>query len=155
MSSAVLQGESSAKYFLSDTLFQDFAITTTVRLQTREATLFSVVSPYGLNQFGMQLTYTIHNSKPSTAVSVYYTPNSRSKRRAELLAVFYLPDITNQWTILGIKVKGSEVDLYRDCELVESKTTPQRDQLMFERGSTLYLARDGKPSSDFKFVVCY
>lgn len=152
-SRASLYGKSSAEYFKQDSLYKDFAITTTLRLRSASATLFAVVAPYGINQFGVDLANTVRNSKALTAITIYYTSDtSRNKQRSDVLAVFYLPDISNKWTVLGIKVQGSTIDLYRDCELVESKATVQRDQLVFRRGSTLYLASNNQNN---KFVVSF
>lgn len=152
-SRASIYGKSSAEYFKKDSLYKDFAITTTLRLRAESATLFAVVNPYGINQFGIDLANTVRNSKTQTAVTIYYTSDtSRNKQRSDVLAVFYLPDISHKWTVLGIKVQGSSVELYMDCELVERKATLQRDKLVFNRGSTLYLASNNQIN---KFEVSF
>lgn len=150
--SSILQGVPTASYFPQDTLYQDFSITASFKLVSQEASLFAVLDSNGINQFGVHLATAFQDSKQKTAVTIYYTPNSSSKRRAEPLSIFYVPDVRNQWTVLGIKVRGSEVQLYKDCELIQTITTHSRQTITFERGSTLYLGGQGTDESK-RFVV--
>lgn len=131
--------DTAAKYFGSKVV-RDFGIKVFMKMESDSAALFSISNPYGI----MQLSVVIdHVTGSQTRVNIFYTPDSRNKRRSESLTTLHMPDIKNKWAIIGIKVEGREVTLYKDCVKVDSKEIMSRDALEVEQGSTLYVGSTG------------
>lgn len=149
--------EPAAKYFGDSEIkdFKDFGISVIMQMRTTEAWLFSVENPYTISILGVHLKL-IENSQ--TRMTIFYTPNSRNRRSAETLVDLAMPDVTNQWTKLGILVEGNTVSLYQNCKLVDSKTLKDRkarESLVFEEGSQLLVGSSSSGRGSKNFEVCF
>lgn len=136
----------AAKYFDSEIL-EDFGISTVIKMRSDTGYLFSVVSPNNILQLGAVIS-PLRDSMAQ--MTVFYTSDSRTKRRSDTLAVFNMPAVKNKWTKLGIEVEGQVVTLYQNCKEVASKSTPSRDPLVIEEGSTLFIGSSTSSTSKFE-----
>lgn len=139
--SAKLTPKPASAYFRGDTVYEDFAITLTFRLKSREGVLFAVTNTYGTV---MQLAVKIerHLSPGFHNLALYYTPHSQDRRRSVRIADFVVSGLERKWVRIGIKVKGDTVSLYKNCEYVSSEMV-DRSRLMFEPGSSLFIGYGG------------
>ena len=154
LSDAKLKSKTAAVYFRGDTLYEDFAITLTFKIKSRDGVLFAVVNPYGQI---MQLAVKIepHITPNYHNLVLYYTPDSRVKQRSERLANFVVSGLENRWVKIGLKIKGDTVSLYKNCEFVNTETVDRsRSRLVFEPGSSLYIGYGG-PVIGGRFVVSH
>ena len=143
--------EPAAKYF-GNSIIKDFGISIIMQMRSSDATLFSVVNPYEIIQLGLYFQK-IENFQ--TRVTIFYTPDSRNSDSTDKLAEMVMPDITNQWTKVAIKVEGKKAMLYHDCKLVDSTSVKMRDSLVVEQGSTLRFGKtSGRQPQFFNVSSC-
>ena len=142
----------AARAFFKEKLYDNFAITITLRPSRREGgILFVVKNPYEtIVEFGVEIS-PLPNNKQSLVL--YYTQNSRYARTSVKIADFSIPSITNKWSKLAIKVEGTSITLYINCKEYGTKQYDRGNNVLgIEDGSSLYIANGG-PNFDNKFVV--
>ena len=150
LSNAKLTEKPAAVYFRGDTVYEDFAITLTFKLKSREGVLFAVINTYG-NVMQLAVKIEHHISPGFHNLALYYAPYSQNRRRSVRIANFVVSGLERKWVKIGIKVKGDTVSLYKNCEFVNSETV-DRARLVFEPGSSLLIGHGGSVIGG-RFVV--
>ena len=74
-------------------------------------------------------------------VSLYLTSLGRMK--SEPLAVFSITSLSTAWNKIAVRVEGSNVKLYINCELVDSASVARSQRIEFDPASSLYIGQGG------------
>ena len=74
-------------------------------------------------------------------MSLYLT--SLSKLQSDPMAVFTIPSLSTAWNKIAVKVEGSNVKLFINCELADSASVARPQRIEFDPASSLYIGQGG------------
>ena len=74
-------------------------------------------------------------------MSLYLT--SLSKLQSDPLAVFTIPSLSTAWNKIAVKVEGSTVKHFINCELAVSASVARPQRIEFDPASSLYIGQGG------------
>ena len=63
--------------------------------------------------------------------------------QSEPLAVFTIPSLSTAWNKIAVKVEGSTVKLFINCELVDSASVARPQRIEFDPASSFYIGQGG------------
>ncbi|XP_057319843.1 collagen alpha-1(IX) chain-like isoform X3 [Microplitis mediator] len=127
---------------LPEKLPAEFTIVATFRpMSSRTSYLFAVLNPFDtIVQLGLRIS---EERDSSQEISLVYT-NSDEYSHSEEIAKFQVPNSTNKWTKIVIRISTSEVAFHLNCyEIARKKVTRIPQELVFDTASTLYIAQAG------------
>jgi len=122
-------------------MFENFAILASIRPADQQGGfLFSVVTPLD-TMVSLGLSITAGPTLGMQEVSLYLT--SLNKLKSDPLAVFTIPSLSTAWNKIAVKVEGSTVKLFINCELADSKSVARPQRIEFDPASSLYIGQGG------------
>ena len=68
---------------------------------------------------------------------------SLSKLQSDPMAVFTIPSLSTAWNKIAVKVEGSNVKLFINCELADSASVARPQRIEFDPASSLYIGQGG------------
>ena len=83
---------------------------------------------------------------------------SLNKLKSDPLAVFTVPSLSTAWNKIAVKVEGSTVKIFINCELADSKSVARPQRIEFDPASSLYIGQGGakyKKPWEGVIQVCY